>query len=113
VEAWTVKRVDHEGGIMSNASTPRLSPEERGLVRARVLDFVRQQVVPQAEGEEAVHGLSNGHGRIKRTAKKLAGVDVNDGVRVEALLYELHAAIARHFAEAELMLNSAWDDDAA
>jgi hypothetical protein len=99
---------------MSNASTPRLSPEERGLVRARVLDFVREQVVPQAEREEeAADGPFYEHGRITRTAEKLAGVDVNDGVRVETLLYELHAAIARHFAEAELMFNSAWDDDAA
>jgi len=93
---------------------PRLSPQERGLVTARVLDFVREQVVPQAEREEeAADGLFYEHGLITRRAEELARVDVSDGVRVEMLLYELHGAIARHFAEAELMVSSLWEDGAA
>ena len=47
---------------------------------------------------------------IRQRARELAEADLNDGERVQKLLYQLHVAIARHFAEAELMVTSAWDE---
>ncbi|MGZ4202832.1 MAG: hypothetical protein ACXVRH_12310, partial [Thermoleophilaceae bacterium] len=97
---------------------------------SRVLDFVTERVAPQAEREdESTDGLfytglaavsgSDGtpwhatdHDLIRRRARELAEVDPNDGKRVQTLLYQLHVAIARHFAEAELMVSSTWDDAA-
>jgi hypothetical protein len=50
------------------------------------------------------------HEVIRQRARDLAEADLNDGERVQRLLYELHVAIARHFAEAELMVTSTWDE---
>lgn len=50
------------------------------------------------------------HEVIRQRARELAEADLNDGERVQRLLYQLHLAIARHFAEAELMVTSTWDE---
>jgi hypothetical protein len=103
-----------------------LSPEEREVVMTRVVDFVRDRVMPQAkledDGAEDVFytGLAaipepggaawhTPDHEIARLAEELARVDPADGARVRELLYELHTAVARHFGEAELMVASAFD----
>jgi hypothetical protein len=119
-----IESIDHIPLAAQQART--LSPEEREVVMTRVVDFVRERVMPQAEleddGVEDVFytglaaipepGGTAWHApdrEIARLAEELAQVDPADGARMRELLYELHAAIARHFGEAELMVASAFD----
>ena len=46
------------------------------------------------------------HEAIIAPVDELAHADPCDGARVQELLYRLHAAIAGHFGEAELLLDS-------
>ncbi|MGZ4202756.1 MAG: hypothetical protein ACXVRH_11930 [Thermoleophilaceae bacterium] len=50
------------------------------------------------------------HEVIRQRARELAEADLNDGERVQKLLHQLHVAVARHFAEAELIVTSTWGD---
>ena len=57
--------------------SPTLSPDERAVLIARVLDFVRDGVVPQAEREDAgieehLHLLGRLHGR-RRSLRRTRG----------------------------------------
>jgi hypothetical protein len=100
-----------------------LSAEERAATVARVVDLVRDRVLPQSEREEAgleallgdglvafarTRGASGGvdHDAILAPVDELARADPRRGARVQELLYRLHAAIAGHFGEAELILAS-------
>ncbi|HUA49998.1 MAG TPA: hypothetical protein VMA77_32500 [Solirubrobacteraceae bacterium] len=102
--------------------SPYLSAKERAAAVARVVALVRDRVLPQSDrdfaGREAI--LDDGGGAavadvrlgaadrdaILAPLEALARVDPADASRVQALLYRLHAAIAAHFSEAELMLAS-------
>lgn len=104
-----------------------LSAEERAVVMARVVEFVRDRVLPQSDREEeglealsytgvaAVAGdertsrRTRDHDAIVERIDELARVDPRNGVRVQELLYRLYAAIADHFGEAERMV--AWASD--
>ena len=105
--------------------TPTLSAERRAVTMARVLQLVRERVLPQSDREEA--GLEAlFHGGVARVAgdqraamrplaretilapaDELARTDPRDQARVQELLYRLHAAIACHFGEVQLMVASA------
>jgi hypothetical protein len=100
-----------------------LSSEQRAATMARVLELVRNRVLPQSEREEAgraalfddrAAGLPRDHAvtgptdhqAILAPVDELAHVDPHDGARVQELLYRLHAAIAGHFGDAELIFAS-------
>ncbi|HYB29635.1 MAG TPA: hypothetical protein VEF89_23700 [Solirubrobacteraceae bacterium] len=102
--------------------SPNYSAEERGATVARVVAFVRDRVLPQSDrdcaGREALFDYGGGaavadvalrstsHDAILARLESLARVNPTDAPRVQAVLYRLHAAIAAHFSEAELMLAS-------
>jgi hypothetical protein len=98
-----------------------LSTEQRAATIARVLELVRDRVLPQSDREEAgleallgddlaafsrTRGTSGAvdHDAILAPVDELARADPRDGAHVQELLYRLHAAIAGHFGEAELIL---------
>jgi hypothetical protein len=99
-----------------------LSTEERAAAVARVVDLVRDRVLPQSArdraGREALLDDGRGarstgvafrsarHDAIRAPLAALASVNPADGARVQELLYRLHEAIAGQFSEAELMLAS-------
>jgi hypothetical protein len=113
-----------EGIPVAARASARLSDEQRAATVARVVELVRDRVLPQADREEAgleallgeglavfvrTRGTSGGVEReaIGAPVDELARADPRDGALVQELLYRLHAAIAGHFGEAELILASA------
>jgi hypothetical protein len=91
---------------------------------ARVLKLVRDRVLPQSDRDEAgrdalfddrAAGLARAHRVAQETTDhqaivapvdELAHADPHDGAHVQELLYRLHAAIAGHFGDAEVILAS-------
>jgi hypothetical protein len=105
-------------------ASPSLSTEQRGATIARVVELVRDRVLPQSDREDAgleallgdrltalarTPGASGtaGRGAILAPVDELTRADPKDGARVQELLYRIHAAVAGRFGEAELMLASA------
>lgn len=104
--------------------SPSLSSGQRAATMAQVLKLVRDCVLPQSDREEAgsdalfddrAAGLARAHGVAEETTDhqainapvdELAGADPHDGARVQELLYRLHAAVAGHFGDAEVILAS-------
>ncbi|MGO9752927.1 MAG: hypothetical protein ACLP8S_05380 [Solirubrobacteraceae bacterium] len=97
----------------------RLSSEERAVVMARIITFVRDRVLPQPdlehEGLVHVHGgvtAVAGHLEVRQRTRshdaidELALVDPRDRVRVLRLLYRLYEVIIGHFDDAERMVAS-------
>jgi hypothetical protein len=107
-----------------------LTTAQRAEAVARVVELVRDRVLPQSDryraGREAL--LDDGGGMVSVAAvmdvsvgsadheaileplDELARANPSDAVRVQSLLYRVHAAIAGRFSEAELMLASMGDD---
>jgi len=99
---------------------PDLSPEERALLRDRVLAFLRGALVPHSLLEEsglypevaaalgsqlATAPMIYDHLAIRERIVDLAEADPRDGPRLQELLYGLHALIKVHFwKEEELYL---------
>jgi len=104
--------------------SPKFSTEQRAEAIVRVVDLVRDRVLPQSDREEAsLEALVGGgrrtfggaraasaaedHDAILEPVEELTHADPRDGARVQQLLYRIHAAVAGHFAEAEVILASA------
>jgi hypothetical protein len=108
--------------------TPALSREERATIVARVLEFVRDDVLPQAdieeEAQEALFYAGVGvvtddgvfprwrpdHDDIVARMDALAGADPADGTAVQDALYGLHRAAERHFQGAAEFLLGGLDE---
>lgn len=104
-----------------------LSTEQRAATVAQVIKLVRDRVLPQSDREQAaLNSLFVGPVAIAEgdeaseasawpacddaivvPADELADADPRDAARVQALLYRVHAAIAKRFGEAELMFAAA------
>jgi hypothetical protein len=95
---------------------PELSHEEREAVLARVLDFLRNTLVPHAETEERMLYLAVGeligsreatapmtadHRAIRVLVDRLDEADLHDTALLQELLYGLHALITTHFRKEE------------
>jgi hypothetical protein len=111
--------------------SPSLSTAQRAALMARVVELVRDRVIPQSERDYAgraallddggggpstamVAGVTLGsadHDAILARLDELARANPSNAARVQRLLYGVHAAIAGHFSEAELMLASGGDDE--
>ena len=93
-----------------------LAVEEREAVVGRVLDFLRNMLLPHAEWEEqvlytavgellgdakATAIMSRDHVAIGRMVEALAETDLEDIARLQELLYGLHALITVHFEKEE------------
>lgn len=95
---------------------PDLSPEERVELRARVLDFLSDTLVPHAkveervlypevarllESPEATAPMVYDHLAIRTRIADLADADSNDTARLQELLYGLYALIKVHLSKEE------------
>jgi iron-sulfur cluster repair protein YtfE (RIC family) len=93
-----------------------LAVEEREMVIGRVLEFLRNTLLPHAEWEEQVlymaigdllgdrkstATMSRDHVAIARMIEALAEADLTDVARLQELLYGLHALISVHFEKEE------------
>jgi hypothetical protein len=114
--------LDEIGQIPAAArASPNLSTEQRAATVAQVVELVRNRVLPQSDREEAcletllgdeltalAHARrvpeTTDHDAILAPVAELTHADPQDGARIQTLLYRIHAAIAGHFGEAELIL---------
>jgi iron-sulfur cluster repair protein YtfE (RIC family) len=95
---------------------PRLSPEERRAVVARVLDFLDGTLLPHARAEEevlypewarlvgspeAAAPMVHDHRAIVARAERLGSTPADDADGLQELLYGLHALICVHFDKEE------------
>ena len=95
---------------------PRLSEQERVTLRAKVLRFLRDTLIPHAQAEEAILypewaqlvgfadaavPMVHDHEAIVARVDRLETVDVSDVDSLQELLYELHALISVHFRKEE------------
>ena len=104
---------------------PRLSEEERAAVRARVLDFLRETLIPHAESEErflypewativgfpdAAIPMIHDHRAIVARVEQLERADIRDVDLLPELLYGLSALIEVHFRKEEDIQLAALDE---
>jgi hypothetical protein len=111
--------------------SPSLSSAQRAALMTRVVELVRDRVIPQSDrdaaGREAllddgrevlntatVTGVtlaSAGDDAIAAAIDALDRANPSDAPRVQRLLYRVHAEIAGRFSRTELMLASIEDDE--
>jgi iron-sulfur cluster repair protein YtfE (RIC family) len=98
---------------------PTLSPEDRQELVARILDFLRNTLVPHADEEErtlypevakllgghpeATGPMTHDHIAIRARTMELSTVEATDVDRLQELLYGLYALISVHFWKEELL----------
>lgn len=103
-----------------------LSPEERQVLVDRILDFLRQTLLPHAEAEErvlypewarlagspdAAEPMIHDHQAILARTNELAHTDPGDIDQLQELLYGLYALISVHFRKEEEIQLPALDAD--
>jgi iron-sulfur cluster repair protein YtfE (RIC family) len=103
---------------------PHISPEERAVIRDRVVGFLRGALIPHAEAEErvlypewsalvgfddAAAPMIHDHRAIVARVEFLEGADPDDVDTLQELLYELHALILVHFDKEEHIQLPAFD----
>jgi iron-sulfur cluster repair protein YtfE (RIC family) len=91
---------------------PRVSPEERRVMIDRILEYLRDTVLPHAADEEqslyplvgkilgnpeATHTMIHDHLAIRARVVELAATAEHDVDRLQELLYGLYALITVHF----------------
>ena len=109
-------REDVEHMRLAARELPAVSPEERHAIVGRILDFLRETLLPHAEEEEqwlyaavgkvlgnpeATHTMAHDHGAIRVRVLELALTDDTDIDRFQELLYGLYALITVHFSKEE------------
>lgn len=95
---------------------PTVSPEERREILARILDFLRNTLLPHAEEEEqglyaavgealgnpeATRPMTHDHIAIRARVIELGMIGSEDVDRLQELLYGLYALISVHFWKEE------------
>jgi len=109
-------RGDVEHIRLAARELPDVSPEERHAIVGRILDFLRETLLPHAEEEEqwlyaavgkalgnpeATHTMTHDHIAIRSRVLELAVTDDTDVDRLQELLYGLYALITVHFWKEE------------
>ena len=95
---------------------PAVSPEERHVIVGRVLDFLRETLLPHAEEEErwlyaavgevlgnpeSTRTMTHDHIAIRARVIELAATEDADVDGLQELLYGLYALISVHFWKEE------------
>jgi iron-sulfur cluster repair protein YtfE (RIC family) len=103
---------------------PRLSMDERGVLRGRVLEFLRGTLIPHAKAEEdvlypewaelvgfpdAAVPMVHDHEAIVDRVDRLEQADLGDVDTLQELLYGLNALISVHFRKEEDLQLPAFD----
>ena len=109
-------REDVEHIRLAARELPAVSAEERHAIVGRVLDFLRETLLPHAEEEErwlyaavgealgnpeSTRPMTHDHIAIRARAIELAATEDSDVDRLQELLYGLYALISVHFWKEE------------
>jgi iron-sulfur cluster repair protein YtfE (RIC family) len=109
-------REDVEHIRLAARELPAVSPEERDAIVGRILDFLRETLLPHAEEEErwlypnvgkvlgnpeSTATMSHDHIAIRARVLELAATENTDVDRLQELLYGLYALISVHFWKEE------------
>lgn len=109
-------RDDIEHIRLAARELPVLSPEERHAIVGRILDFLRERLLPYAEEEEqwlyaavgkvlgnpeSTRPMTHDHIAIRVRVLELAATEDTDLDRFQELLYGLYALISVHFWKEE------------
>jgi iron-sulfur cluster repair protein YtfE (RIC family) len=108
---------EHVDNILFAArEIPSLSPEEREELVGRILDFLRNTLVPHADEEErtlypevarrlghpeATAPMIHDHAAIRGRTVELSTTGASEVDRLQELLYGLHTLISEHFWKEE------------
>lgn len=105
---------------------PALSAEEREALRARILGFLHDTLLPHAKAEEeilypqwaelvgfadAAVPMIHDHEAIAARTERLAAADIDDADSLQELLYGLYALVSVHFRKEEDLQLPAFDAD--
>ena len=117
-----LSHIEHIG--QAAREVPRLSPEEREALVARVLTFLRETLVPHARAEEevlypewarlvgfddAAVPMVHDHEAIVARIERLEAAAADDADTLQELLYGLYALISVHFRKEEDLQLPAFD----
>jgi iron-sulfur cluster repair protein YtfE (RIC family) len=109
-------REDVEQIRLTARELPAVSPEERHAIVGRILDFLRETLLPHAEQEEqwlyaavgkvlgnpeSTRPMTHDHIAIRARVLELAATEDADVDRLQELLYGLYALISVHFWKEE------------
>jgi iron-sulfur cluster repair protein YtfE (RIC family) len=109
-------REDVEHIRLAARELPAVSPEERHAIVRRVLDFLRETLLPYAEEEErwlyaavgevlgnpeSTRPMTHDHIAIRARVIELAATEDSDVDRLQELLYGLYALISVHLWKEE------------
>ena len=109
-------RDDVEHIRLAARELPAVSPEERHVIVGRIVDFLRDTLLPHAEEEEqwlyaavgealgnpeATRTMTHDHIAIRVRALELAATEDKDLDQLQELLYGLYALISVHFWKEE------------
>ena len=114
--------IEHVG--QAARQVPRLEAAERQALLARILEFLRETLVPHAQAEEqvlypawaklvgfddAVVPMVHDHEAIVSRIERLEHTDLEDTDTLQELLYGLYALISVHFRKEEDIQLPAFD----
>ena len=117
-----LEHIEHLG--YAAREIPRLSEQERGELRKRILGFLRGTLLPHARAEEeilypawaelvgfrdAAVPMVHDHEAIVARVERLEAADLSDVDTLQELLYGLHALISVHFRKEEDLQLPAFD----
>ena len=117
-----LSHIEHVG--QAARELPRLDTAERELLVARILDFLRNTLVPHAQAEEevlypewaklvgfdgAAVSMIHDHEAIVSRIERLEHTDLEDIDTLQELLYGLYALISVHFRKEEDIQLPAFD----
>jgi iron-sulfur cluster repair protein YtfE (RIC family) len=109
------------------ADVPRLVPAEREVLVHRLVDFLREELLPHAQAEEhvlypevaallgapeATAPMLHDHRAIRERIVELENADRRDPDRLQELLYGLYALISVHFEKEQDLFLSVLDEQA-
>ena len=109
-------REDVEHIRLAARELPAVSPQERHAIVRRVLDFLRETLLPYVEEEErwlyaavgevlgnpeSTRPMTHDHIAIRARVIELAATEDSDVDRLQELLYGLYALISVHFWKEE------------
>ena len=117
-----LEHIEHLG--YAAREIPRLSEQERGELRKRILGFLRGTLLPHARAEEevlypawaelvgfrdAAVPMVHDHEAIVARVERLEAAALSDVDTLQELLYGLHALISVHFRKEEDLQLPAFD----